>query len=145
MRRYLRKKAVLMAAILAAAVTCLAAAALPASARAPATSPDAASSARVAALVAAMTLDEKLGMVNGWPNGVSPPPQTDRLIGVGFIPGVPRLGVPALTFTDGPAGVRMNLPTTAMPAPVALAATFSADLAELGRCWAGTAGPGIRM
>ena len=52
------------------------------------------------------------------------------LIGVGFIPGVPRLGVPALTFTDGPAGVRMNLPTTAMPAPVALAATFSADLAE---------------
>ena len=77
-----------------------------------------------------MTLDEKLGMVNGWPNGVSAPPQTDRLIGVGFIPGVPRLGVPALTFTDGPAGVRMNLPTTAMPAPVALAATFSADLAE---------------
>ena len=69
-------------------------------------------------------------MVNGWPNGVSPPPQTDRVIGVGFIPGVPRLGVPALTFTDGPAGVRMNLPTTAMPAPVALAATFSADLAE---------------
>ena len=59
-----------------------------------------------------------------------PPPQTDRVIGVGFIPGVPRLGVPALTFTDGPAGVRMNLPTTAMPAPVALAATFSADLAE---------------
>ena len=42
----------------------------------------------------------------------------------------PRLGVPALTFTDGPAGVRMNLPTTAMPAPVALAATFSADLAQ---------------
>jgi beta-glucosidase len=69
-------------------------------------------------------------MVNGWPNGVSPPPQTDRVIGVGFIPGVPRLGVPALTFTDGPAGVRMNLPTTAMPAPVALAATFSADLAR---------------
>ena len=69
-------------------------------------------------------------MVNGWPNGVSPPPQTDRLIGVGFIPGVPRLGIPALTFTDGPAGVRMNLPTTAMPAPVALAATFSSDLAQ---------------
>ena len=69
-------------------------------------------------------------MVNGWPDGVTPPPTTDRLIGVGFIPGVPRLGVPALTFTDGPAGVRMNLPTTAMPAPVALAATFSADLAH---------------
>jgi len=77
-----------------------------------------------------MTLDEKLGMVNGWPDGVSPQPQTDRLIGVGFIPGVPRLGIPALTFTDGPAGVRMELPTTAMPAPVSLAATFSTDLAR---------------
>src|SRR5260370_11044401 len=85
---------------------------------------------RVDALVAAMTLDEKLGMVNGWPDGWSPPPVTSRIIGVGFVPGVPRLGIPALTFTDGPAGVRMNLPTTAMPAPVALAATFSSDLAR---------------
>jgi beta-glucosidase len=81
-------------------------------------------------LVAAMTLDEKLGMVNGWAGGGSPPPKTDRRIGVGFIPGVARLGIPALTFTDGSAGVRMILPTTAMPAPVALAATFSADLAQ---------------
>jgi beta-glucosidase len=85
---------------------------------------------RIDLLVAAMTLDEKLGMVNGWPDGVSPPPTTNRSIGVGFIPGVPRLGIPALTFTDGPAGVRVKLPTTAMPAPVALASTFSADLAE---------------
>src|SRR5215470_13441565 len=89
----------------------------------------AAGGSKVDALIAAMTLDEKLGLVNGWPNRVSPPPVTDRLIGVGFIPGVPRLGIPALTFTDGPAGVRMNFPTTAMPAPVSLAATFSSDLA----------------
>jgi beta-glucosidase len=130
MCRYLRNRALLIAAILAVIVTSVATGALPASARPPAKSPTDASSARVVALVAAMTLDEKLGMVNGWPNGVSPPPQTNRLIGVGFIPGVPRLGIPALTFTDGPAGVRMNLPTTAMPAPVALAATFSADLAR---------------
>jgi beta-glucosidase len=131
MCRYLRNKSLLVVAVLAAAVTSLAAGAvLPASARPPAKSAAAASFETVDSLVAAMTLDEKLGMVNGWPNGVSPPPQTDRLIGVGFIPGVPRLGIPALTFTDGPAGVRMNLPTTAMPAPVALAATFSADLAR---------------
>src|SRR5689334_18290023 len=130
MCRYLRNKSLLVVAVLAAAVTSLAAGAvLPASARPPAKSAAAASFATVDSLVAAMTLDEKLAMVNGWPNGVSPPPQTDRLIGVGFIPGVPRLGIAALTFTDGPAGVRMNLPTTAMPAPVALAATFSADLA----------------
>jgi len=131
MRRYLPNKFLVMVAVLAAAVASLAAgAALPASARSAAASVTAAHSSKVDALVAAMTLDEKLGMVNGWPNGVSPPPQTDRVIGVGFIPGVARLGIPALTFTDGPAGVRMNLPTTAMPAPVALAATFSADLAQ---------------
>ena len=131
MRRYLRSKFLVVVAVLAAAVASLVAGAvLPASARPVAASVTAAHSSEVDALVAAMTLDEKLGMVNGWPDGVSPPPQTDRVIGVGFVPGVARLGIPALTFTDGPAGVRMNLPTTAMPAPVALAATFSADLAQ---------------
>jgi beta-glucosidase len=119
-----------MVAVLAAALTGLVAGPVAAGAAAPATAPAAAGASLVSRLVQAMTLDEKLGMVNGWPDGVSPPPTTDRLIGVGFIPGVPRLGIPALTFTDGPAGVRMNLPTTAMPAPVALAATFSADLAH---------------
>ena len=129
MRRCLRSRSLVAVAVLAAALTSLAAG-LPASAQPPAASLAHASSTKVVQLVAAMTLDEKLGMVNGWPNGVSPPPQTNRTIGVGFIPGVPRLGIPALTFTDGPAGVRMNLPTTAMPAPVALASTFSADLAQ---------------
>ena len=133
MRRYLRSKSLVVAATVVAAVTAVAAGSALSAAAAvhrASSSPAVASSAKVDSLVRAMTLDEKLGMVNGWPNGVSPPPQTDRIIGVGFIPGVPRLGVPALTFTDGPAGVRMNLPTTAMPAPVALAATFSADLAR---------------
>ncbi|TMM43073.1 MAG: beta-glucosidase [Actinobacteria bacterium] len=122
--------------VVAAAVTCLATA-VPSPAAAALPGPamvgrdtDSVSNGQIGRLIAAMTLDEKLGMVNGWPDGVSPPPQTDRLIGVGFIPGVPRLGIPALTFTDGPAGVRMNLPTTAMPAPVALAATFSAEIAR---------------
>jgi beta-glucosidase len=131
MRRCLRSKSLVFASVLAAAVTSLVVGAvLPASAAPPGAAVGKASSVTVGQLVAAMTLDEKLGLVNGWPNGVSPPPQTDRTIGVGFIPGVPRLGIPALTFTDGPVGVRMNLPTTAMPAPVALASTFSADLAQ---------------
>jgi beta-glucosidase len=131
MRSRRRGKSSILVAVLAAAVTCLAAGLAPAgAATSAATAPAAAGASPVGQLVQAMTLDEKLGMVNGWPDGVSPPPTTDRLIGVGFIPGVPRLGIPALTFTDGPAGVRMNLPTTAMPAPVALAATFSADLAQ---------------
>src|SRR6266511_673134 len=132
MRSYVRSKPLVLVATVAAALTCLAAGPTVSATAAErsATSTAAAGSAKVDQLVRAMTLDEKLGLVNGWPNGVSPPPTTDRLIGVGFIPGVPRLGIPALTFTDGPAGVRMNLPTTAMPAPVALAATFSADLAQ---------------
>jgi beta-glucosidase len=127
--RGLERSSILVAVL--AAVTCLLAGPVAAGAAAPATTARAAAgTSLVNQLVRAMTLDEKLGMVNGWPDGVSPPPTTDRLIGVGFVPGVPRLGIPALTFTDGPAGVRMNLPTTAMPAPVALAATFSADLAR---------------
>ena len=131
MRRYVGIKSLAFAVALAAVAAGVAAVSVQPASGTPSASPAVkGGSGTVAALVAAMTLDEKLGMVNGWPNGVSAPPQTDRVIGVGFIPGVPRLGVPALTFTDGPAGVRMNLPTTAMPAPVALAATFSADLAE---------------
>jgi beta-glucosidase len=86
-------------------------------------------------LIAAMTLDEKLGMVKGWPGAGAPPPEDGRRVNVGFIPGVARLGIPSLTFTDGPAGVRMvspppELETTAMPAPVALAATFGSALAH---------------
>ena len=80
-------------------------------------------SAKIAALVAAMTLDEKLAMLKGSPGAGPADPQS---VGqAGFVPGVPRLGIPPLRFTDGPAGVRTNLPSTAMPAPVSLAATFS--------------------
>jgi beta-glucosidase len=115
---------------MAAAASCLLAGPLPAGAAPDPHASAVAGAHLVGRLVQAMTLDEKVAMVSGWPDLVSPPPATDRLIGVGFIPGVPRLGIPALTFTDGPAGVRVTLPTTAMPAPVALAATFSADLAQ---------------
>ena len=121
----------ILVAVLVVAVTCLVAGPAPAGAAAPdRTSPAAAGAGLVGRLVQAMTLDEKLGMVNGWPDGVTPPPTTDRLIGVGYLPGVPRLGIPPLRLTDGPAGVRITPATTALPAPVALAATFSTELAE---------------
>ncbi|GAB3163272.1 hypothetical protein GCM10027258_83370 [Amycolatopsis stemonae] len=69
-----------------------------------------------------MTLDEELSFVHG---------STDpRDLGAaGYIPGVPRLGIPELRSTDGPAGVRLRGTATAMPAPVALAATFDPSLA----------------
>ncbi len=84
-----------------------------------------ATNARVERLIGAMTTAEKIGMIRGGFPGVMGPAPADPLGEVGYIPGVPRLGIPALRLTDGPAGVRLGLPTTALPAPVALAATFS--------------------
>src|SRR5581483_8591131 len=77
----------------------------------------------VDALLAAMTLDEKLTFVHG---GTDP----QSLGQAGYIPGVPRLGIPPLRLTDGPAGVRVTHASTAMPAPVALASTFDTGLAR---------------
>ncbi|MBE1535191.1 glycoside hydrolase family 3 C-terminal domain-containing protein [Actinomadura algeriensis] len=44
--------------------------------------------------------------------------------------GIERLGVPPLYMADGPAGVRQGK-ATALPAPIALAATFDRDTARL--------------
>jgi beta-glucosidase len=77
----------------------------------------------IAALLHAMTLDEKLSLLYGAqdPSGLGQ---------AGYIPGVPRLGIPPLRLSDGPAGVRTSLPATALPAPVALAASFDPTLAR---------------
>jgi beta-glucosidase len=48
----------------------------------------------------------------------------------GGIAGVPRLGIPPLRFTDGPAGIRLSHVETAMPAPVGLAATWDPSTAS---------------
>lgn len=75
-------------------------------------------------LVAAMTREQKLGMLAG-----------DDLTAVfsgipytGIVQGIPALGIPDIRMSDGPAGVRGG-PATAMPTPMALAATFNPDLA----------------
>jgi len=88
-----------------------------ASGRAAQTAPD------VDGLIAQMTLPEKIAMLYG----ATDPEHYGQ---AGYLPGVPRLGIPALRLTDGPAGVRTAQPATALPAPVALAATFSPDLAQ---------------
>jgi beta-glucosidase len=79
---------------------------------------------RVQQLVASMTLDEKLSFVSARtdPEGVG---------AAGYIPGVPRLGIPPLRLTDGPAGVRLlgRSGSTALPAPVQLASSFNDQLA----------------
>jgi beta-glucosidase len=79
--------------------------------------------ARVDSLIRSMTLAEKVSLLHG----ESDPAGEGQ---AGYMPGVPRLGIPPLRLTDGPAGVRLALPATALPAPVALAASFDTALAR---------------
>lgn len=80
---------------------------------------------RAHALVARMTLDEKITELHGI--------QTAEI--ARFVPGIPRLGIPGLHITNGPAGLghggsSPQLRGTALPAPIALAASWDLDLAR---------------
>ncbi|MFJ3905608.1 beta-glucosidase [Streptomyces sp. NPDC090025] len=79
--------------------------------------------ARVDELIARLTLDEKTALLHG---ATDP----ESLGQAGHVPGVPRLGIPPLRLADGPAGVRVGKPATALPAPVMLAAAFDPGLAR---------------
>ncbi|WP_419994537.1 beta-glucosidase family protein [Streptomyces boninensis] len=78
---------------------------------------------RIQHLLADLTLDEKISLLHGHTD-------PDSLGQAGYIPGVPRLGIPAIRLTDGPAGVRVTAHATALPAPILLAAAFSPELAR---------------
>lgn len=91
-----------------------------------AVAPTAAKAQRVDSLLAAMTLDEKLSFLHG----ARDPQPAVGYNSAGYIPGVPRLGIPPLRLTDGPAGIRTAMPATALPAPVALAASFDTTMAR---------------
>jgi len=75
---------------------------------------------RVDALLARMTLDEKLTMIEGEAEVAA-----DRQYQAGFIPGIPRLGIPSLKLTDGPPGVITRQDSTGMTSTMGVAATFS--------------------
>lgn len=78
-------------------------------------------------LLQQMTLDEKLALMHG----MRDPEPAVGLGTAGYLPGVPRLGIPPLRLTDGPAGIRTLVRTaTALPAPVMLAASFDPELAR---------------
>lgn len=84
------------------------------------------SDARARAIVAQMTLDEKILEVHGV-GGASP--------NLRIVPAVPRLGIPAFVITNGPAGVSYGTisprtPATALPAPLALAASWDTTLGK---------------
>ncbi|MEU7021909.1 glycoside hydrolase family 3 C-terminal domain-containing protein [Streptomyces sp. NPDC046203] len=80
-------------------------------------------SERVAELLARLTLDEKTALLHG---ATDP----ENLGQAGYVPGVPRLGIPPLRLADGPAGIRVRAHATALPAPVMLAAAFDPGLAR---------------
>ena len=81
--------------------------------------------ARARSIVSRMTLDEKIAQVHGIRDA-----QYFR-----YVPGVKRLGIPPLRITNGPAGVGHGgssppLRATALPAPIALAASWDVNLAR---------------
>ncbi len=81
--------------------------------------------ARARQIVAKMTLDEKITELHGVHDATR----------YRMVPGVPRLGIPDFHMTNGPAGVgpggaNPQPPATAMPAPIALAATWDPELAR---------------
>jgi beta-glucosidase len=85
--------------------------------------------ARAGLLLAQLTLDEKLGLMGGDVDGLLNPEASS-----GTVYGIPRLDVPPLNVNDGPAGIRQGIgatskPATALPAPLALGASFDPKLA----------------
>jgi beta-glucosidase len=101
----------------------------------PSLSPD----ARADLVIARMTTDEKIAMVHGYfaLPGYGPIPKA-ALGSAGYVPGIERLGVPALQETDASLGVanpeevRPGDRATPLPSGLALAATWNPDLAYQG-------------
>jgi len=70
-------------------------------------------------LLAEMTLDEKIAMVHGAPG-----------VYTGNIPANTRLGIPSINMQDGPVGIARMPQVTALPAPIALAASWDTEMAQ---------------
>jgi beta-glucosidase len=71
---------------------------------------------RVDQLLDQMTLEEKVDLLGGTHDFYTRP--------------IPRLKIPSLRMSDGPAGVHDYGPTTAYPAPIAIAASWDVELAK---------------
>jgi beta-glucosidase len=82
--------------------------------------PGAAGDQRVASLISQMTLDEKLTLLEGAQEAAS----TNQFT-AGYLPGIPRLGIPSMRLADGPPGVATRQPSVGMTGTMGVAATFS--------------------
>ena len=98
---------------------------------------------RAALLLAQMTQDEKLTMVFGYFGSVFAPQNYTAPAGAlkgsaGYVPGIPRLGIPAQFETDAGIGVatqgdaKVKRERTALPSGIATAATWNPELAQQG-------------
>lgn len=98
---------------------------------------------RVELVLAEMTRAEKLSLLFGYFGkdapwaGYTPPPEA-RAASAGYVPGIPRLGIPAQWQTDAGIGVATQggahpkRARTALPSGLGIAATWSPRLAEAG-------------
>jgi beta-glucosidase len=98
----------------------------------------AAAEKRAAQIVSQMTANEKSVLTHGiiaipfFPGMKIPP---EAVAGAGYVPGIPRLKIPALTETDASLGVsyvmglRGDGGATALPSGVAMASTWNPELA----------------
>ncbi len=119
------------------AAACLAVLASSAAAE-PCEDPTSGAPARAKAVLERMTQSEKLSLVNGVigaPWGHRPKPE-GAIGSAGYVPGILRLGIPALQETDAelgvanPGNVRRGDTATAMPSDLALASTWDLSLAR---------------
>jgi len=89
-------------------------------------------------VVKALTLDEKISLLhgNGWEELISGPDKLPpRALGnAGFIPGIPRLGIPDLQMADATVGVTHSSMfgrySTPLPSTIAEASSWDVDLAR---------------
>lgn len=94
---------------------------------------------RAAKLVEAITLEEKLSIVHGYfPPLAKPETPIAMIPSAGHVPGVPRLGIPAMRESDASLGVANQIEqrrgdvATALPASLATAASFDPAIAYAG-------------
>lgn len=101
--------------------------------------------ARARAVLAKLTLDEKLAMLSGtFGASVLATNPNEKRIGAGHVPGVPRLGIPDLWESDASLGVanggemRKGDVATALPSSLATAASFDPAIARAGGAMIGS-------
>jgi len=101
--------------------------------------------ARAVAIVARMTLDEKIALLHGlFPPMAFGKTQNELVMAAGHIDGIPRLGVPLIRESDASLGVanqveqRKGDVATALPSSLATAASFDPEIARAGGAMIGS-------